>query len=96
MRHLFVLPLRDVDCAFKLIRRDLLVDLELVSNGAMISTELVVKCLQHGALLTEVGVHHLPRHAGEQSGANPRVIWRAFREISKVRAGGPPATTATG
>ena len=96
VRHLFVLPVRDVDCAFKLIRRDLLEDIDLVSNGAMISTELVVKSVEHGARLMEVGVRHRPRLAGEQSGANPRVIWRAFRELSKVRAGLPPATTATG
>jgi glycosyltransferase involved in cell wall biosynthesis len=94
MRHLFGLPLRDVDCAFKLVRRSLLEDLELVTNGAMISTELIVKGLQHGARLKEVGVQHQPRPAGEQSGANPRVIWLAFRELSKVRAGLPPATTA--
>jgi glycosyltransferase involved in cell wall biosynthesis len=95
MRHLFGLPLQDVDCAFKLIRRNLITDLELVSSGAMISTELIVKSLQRGARLKEVGVHHRPRPAGEQSGANPRVIWLAFRELSKVRAGLPPATTAT-
>jgi glycosyltransferase involved in cell wall biosynthesis len=85
MRHLFSLPVHDVDCAFKLVRRDLLQRIELVSDGAMISTELVVKSLQSGARLTELGVHHRPRTAGEQSGANARVVARAFHELFELR-----------
>ena len=46
---LFDLPVRDVDCAFKLIRRDLLEQLELVSSGAMISAELLVRLPRRGA-----------------------------------------------
>jgi len=85
MRHLFSLPVHDVDCAFKLVRRDLLQRIELVSDGAMISTELIAKSMQSGARLTELGVHHRPRTAGEQSGANPRVVARAFLELFKLR-----------
>jgi glycosyltransferase involved in cell wall biosynthesis len=91
MRHMFRLPVHDVDCAFKLVRRDLLERIELVSDGAMISTELIVKSLQSGARLTEVGVHHRPRTAGEQSGANPRVIMRAFLELFRLRDALRPA-----
>jgi hypothetical protein len=32
----------------------------------------------------EVGVHHLPRVAGEQSGASPRVVIKAFRELTRL------------
>jgi glycosyltransferase involved in cell wall biosynthesis len=85
MRRMFRLPVHDVDCAFKLVRRDLLQRIELVSNGAMISTELVAKSLQLGARLSERGVHHMPRPAGEQSGASPRVILRAFLELFRLR-----------
>ena len=34
---------------------------------------------------TELDVTHKPRPAGEQSGNNPRVIARAFRELSRMR-----------
>ncbi len=51
----------------------------------MISTELIAKSLQSGARLKELGVHHRPRAAGEQSGASPRVIWRAFLELIQLR-----------
>jgi len=35
--------------------------------------------------MTERGVHHYPRTAGRQTGASPRVILRAFRELWKLR-----------
>ncbi|WP_187368815.1 glycosyltransferase family 2 protein [Baekduia soli] len=85
VRHVFDLPVRDVDCAFKLIRTDLLRRFELRSGGAMISTELLVRCLGAGARLEQLGVHHRPRVAGEQSGASPRVVARAFRELGTLR-----------
>jgi glycosyltransferase involved in cell wall biosynthesis len=85
VRGLFHLPVRDVDCAFKLIRRDLLEGIPLSSGGAMISTELVVRLVAAGARVREVGVHHRPRVAGEQSGASPRVVVRAFRELARLR-----------
>jgi glycosyltransferase involved in cell wall biosynthesis len=85
MRRMFALPVHDVDCAFKLIRREVLEDVELVASGAMISTEMIVKTLQNGARLKELGVHHRPRAAGDQSGASPRVIGRAFLELVQLR-----------
>lgn len=95
VRTLFAIPIRDVDCAFKLIRAELLDGLEIKSHGAMISTELVVRLLARGARLHEQEVVHRPRVAGEQSGANPRVVLRAFRELAllrgELRAGPAPA-----
>jgi hypothetical protein len=85
MRHVFEIPVQDVDCAFKLVRRDVLQRIELVSSGAVISAELIAKSLQAGGRLTELGVQHLPRQAGDQSGASPRVVVRAFRELLELR-----------
>jgi glycosyltransferase involved in cell wall biosynthesis len=86
VRALFRLPVRDVDCAFKLIRRDLLRRCELRARGAMISTELAVQCRAQGARFAEVGVDHRPRVAGAETGGNPRVILRAFRELAQLHA----------
>ena len=85
VRVLFGLPVQDVDCAFKLVRRDRVQHLALVSSGAMISTELLVLCLAEGARLKELGVRHRPRTAGRQSGNDPRVVARAFRELATLR-----------
>ena len=81
----FGLPVRDVDCAFKLVRAELVKDLPLISTGAMISTELVLRCLAQGARLEQLGVRHRARQAGRQSGTSPRVVARAFRELVSAR-----------
>lgn len=84
MRLLFGLRITDVDCGFKLFRREVLANLQLEAKGAMISTELMAKLAGHGARITEVGVHHLPRMAGEQSGNSWPVIGRAFKELAAL------------
>jgi glycosyltransferase involved in cell wall biosynthesis len=85
MRRTFGVPVHDVDCAFKLVRRDLLADLVLTSSGALISTELLVRVSARGAHVRELAVEHRPRVAGSSSGASPRVVLRAFRELGPLR-----------
>ena len=86
VRLLFGRLVRDVNCAFKLIRRDLLVGMALHSDGALINTELLVLARQTQARIIEVPVHHYPRTAGTPTGANPRVVVRAFKELLAFRA----------
>ncbi len=80
MRRTFPIGVRDVDCAFKLVRGPALRALPLRSDGAMISTELLTYARLEGWRVTEVGVQHRPRCAGEATGANAAVVLRAFAE----------------
>lgn len=80
VRILFGVHLRDIDCAFKMFRGDLIRSLELNAPGALINTEIQAKARRQRATLQQVGVHHYPRVAGEASGGNWRVIARAMRE----------------
>jgi hypothetical protein len=80
VRILFGVHLRDIDCAFKLFRGDLLRGLPLTAPGALINTEIQAKARRQGASLQQVGVHHYPRIAGEATGGSPRVILRAVGE----------------
>ena len=82
---LFGLRLRDIDCAFKIFPRELFERIEMKSMGALIDTEILAKARNLGYSIVQTGVHHYPRTAGEQSGANIRVIARAFRELFKLR-----------
>lgn len=86
VRMLFYVPVRDIDCAFKLFRREVLDGLELESVGAMVNTELMVKLGRSGYRLVEVGVSHRPRTAGKARGANPRVIARALVELARMHS----------
>lgn len=82
VRSLFRLKgVRDIDCAFKLIRRDVFKKFKLETTGAMISTELLVKSQKNGFRIAEIGVNHYPRTAGQQTGAKLSVIARAFKEL---------------
>jgi len=81
VRLMFGLKVRDIDCAFKLFHRKVFKVIELESTGAMISTEMLVKIKDKGYRLQEVGVLHSPRLAGKQTGANLRVVLRAFKEL---------------
>ena len=78
---LFGLKIRDIDCAFKLYKRKIFDDIELSSTGALIDTEILARAVRKGYRITQTGVHHYPRTAGKQSGANPGVILRAFKEL---------------
>jgi glycosyltransferase involved in cell wall biosynthesis len=81
MRMLLGVGIHDIDCGFKLFKRELLDRIELRARGAMISTELMMRLAGLGARVREVEVTHLPRLAGEQSGANLKVVARAFKEL---------------
>lgn len=85
-RLLFDIPVRDVNCAFKIYRRDLLQRLlpQLRSTGALINVEILARGRKLGARVAEIGVHHYPRTAGTQTGGSPAVILRAFRELFQL------------
>ena len=85
VRMLFGLKVRDIDCAFKLLPKSLIDKIELHSNGALISTELLARAKNRGLRIVETGVNHYPRTAGQQTGANLRVILKAFYELFKLR-----------
>lgn len=81
---LFGLELHDVDCAFKLFKREIFGTIEAEAQGAMISTEILAKAKRQGRRIVEVGVHHYPRLHGRPSGASPFVIVKAFYELAKL------------
>jgi glycosyltransferase involved in cell wall biosynthesis len=82
VRALLGLPVRDVNCAFKLLRRTAVADLELRSSGAAINAELLARAAARGLRLREVPVSHFPRRAGRPTGARPAVIARALVELA--------------
>jgi glycosyltransferase involved in cell wall biosynthesis len=84
MRLLFGITVRDIDCAFKVLRGDLVRALHLTMNGALVNTELLVKAQRAGATIVEVGVRHYPRLSGEPSGGSVRVIRRAVCEVAQL------------
>lgn len=85
VRLLFGYLCRDIDCGFKLFRRQVLERVPLISNGAMVDTEFLAGARARGLRIAEVPVTHLPRTAGAATGADPKVIVRAFRDLLRFR-----------
>jgi glycosyltransferase involved in cell wall biosynthesis len=85
VRILFGRLCRDIDCGFKLIRRTVLNRVPLHSDGAMIDTELLAGARARGFRIAEVPVTHVAREGGRATGADPRVIARAFRDLARFR-----------
>lgn len=81
----FGLRVRDVDCAFKLYDTDLVRLCDIHSEGAMVNTEMLVKLSRLEEPFVQVPVHHYPRQHGSATGANPKVIARAFGELVRLR-----------
>ncbi|MGA8017194.1 MAG: glycosyltransferase family 2 protein [Candidatus Dormiibacterota bacterium] len=82
---LYRLPYRDVDCAMKLMRREVLDSLTLEARSALINAELYYKARHAGWRIAQVPVPHHPRVAGRRSGARPRAIARAIKELVLFR-----------
>ena len=81
---LFGMKIRDIDCAFKLYKREIFDNIKLVSTGALIDAEILARAVRKGYRVEQHGVHHYPRTAGAQTGANLRVILRAFKELFRL------------
>jgi glycosyltransferase involved in cell wall biosynthesis len=74
--------IRDVNCAMKMYRRDLWQRIRPVhATGALFNAELFARARRSGARWKQVDVSHYPRTRGTQTGANPLVILRMFREL---------------
>lgn len=77
MRWMFWLPIIDVDCDFRLIRRRIIDKIELTSKSGSICVELVKKAERAGAQFREVSVHHHARRSGTSQ-------FFTFSKISKT------------
>jgi DNA-binding response OmpR family regulator len=69
LRYAFRLPVHDADCAFKLVRRDLVAGLRLSWGGAMTGTELLVRARAARERVREVEVGSAPRGAATAAAA---------------------------
>jgi glycosyltransferase involved in cell wall biosynthesis len=84
MSALLGVGVRDIDCAFKLMRRSYLSVLELEAGGAFLSAEMLGKARRIGARFAELPVRHLPRRTGTSTGGRLDVLLRAFYELARL------------
>jgi len=83
-RWSFWLPVTDVDCDFRLIRRSIVERLALKSSSGSICVELVKQAQRAGAQFREVSVHHYARRSGESEFFTPGRIFRTYLDLAKM------------
>lgn len=77
---LFRLRVRDVDCAFKLMRREVVQQVTIECDNFFVNTELLAKARKWNFRIAEKGVRHYPRTAGETT-VRPSDIPRTLATI---------------
>lgn len=80
---LFRVRVRDVDCAFKLMRAEVRDKLPLQTDDFFIDTEIVASARKWNFRIGEKGVRHYPRVAGETTVA-PGDVLRTLRTIGRM------------
>lgn len=85
LRLIFDIDYIDIDCAFKLIKRDLFDKIIINTKDAFIDAEILIQAKLLGYKSTEIGVKHLPRVDGISTAARPSIILRTIKEIIQFR-----------
>lgn len=81
-RWFFWFPVYDVDCDFRLIRKELLDKLNLRSDSGSICVELVKKAQRAGAQFRQVSIHHYERKFGRSQFFRPERIFLTLLELT--------------
>jgi glycosyltransferase involved in cell wall biosynthesis len=75
------LRMRDVNFAFKLLRRRVIDHLDLRSEGSFIDVELLAKAQRMGFHIIQFGVDYFPRARGTSTLSSPAVILTILKEF---------------
>ena len=81
---LFNLEVQDVDCDFRLMRRDKLDQIELVNNSGAITMELCRKLQETGARWVQTGVHHYNREYGASQFFTPSRVGKTLWDLARM------------
>ena len=86
IQTVFGLRLRDMNFAFKLMRRSLLDNIELRSEGSFIDVELLARAQKLGFTIVQFGVDYFPRTRGISTLSSNAVIFKILCEMWELRS----------
>jgi glycosyltransferase involved in cell wall biosynthesis len=86
VRLAFGTRVRDINFAFKLVRRRVLDVARPVSEGSFIDAELVIRAQKLGFHIVQIGVDYFPRTRGVSTLSSPAVIRRMLKEMRELRS----------
>lgn len=80
---LFDLKIKDVNCGFKLYKKEVFNN-EYNFHAGVFYTEVFVKAIKDGFRIKQIPVEHYPRLKGRQSGASLKVIFIAIIDMIRL------------
>lgn len=86
VQMMFRLRLRDMNFAFKLVRRNVLTHMQLKSEGSFIDVELLARAHRLGFAIVQFGVDYFPRTRGISTLSSNSVILKMLREMFQLRS----------
>ncbi|MBL7197197.1 MAG: glycosyltransferase family 2 protein [Candidatus Omnitrophica bacterium] len=78
---LFGLKLKDVNCGFKLFKRQALPEEDVNCRAGTFFTEILLKAKNKGYKIKQIPVEHFPRLKGRQSGASLKIIFNGIIDL---------------
>jgi len=83
---LFGFSVRDTDCGFKLVNKKVIDTIPKLTaeRGPFITSEFFIYATRAGFKISEVGIHHYPRTAGEATGTKLNVIIAGFKDLFRL------------
>jgi glycosyltransferase involved in cell wall biosynthesis len=85
LRTVFQSRFRDISCGLRLVRREVIEELDLVSTSPFIGAEVAIKTMLKGFRVGEVGIQTFPRQMGRGSSVSIANIWATVRDLVRVR-----------
>ena len=83
-RLFFSVPLKDLNCGLKIIRRCVLADVSFQCHGPGINLDIMSQLVAAGVRIRQLPCRHLPRTCGKQTGGGRRAVLQALAELAQL------------
>jgi glycosyltransferase involved in cell wall biosynthesis len=84
IRSLFKSHLRDHNCGLKVIRSNVIKEMEIISSSAFIGAEIIINAMVKGYPIGEAGIKTYPRTFGQSSVMSLRHITSSIQDMFRV------------
>jgi glycosyltransferase involved in cell wall biosynthesis len=81
LRRLFYMRFRDVSTGLRLVRKQIVDEIELHSNSPFIGAEIAIRTMLKGYRVGELGIQMFPREFGSGSSTSPENIYKTIVDM---------------
>jgi len=86
LRILFRTNYRDISTGLRLVKKELIEDLKLITNSPFIGAEITIKSMLKGYRVGEVGIQTFPRTVGSGSSTSFKNIYLTIKDMLRVHS----------